>query len=477
MNHAKFSLFLLGFLSIAVGALAVVEYANFLTIGYEGKGELEFIQPEDLLIGPNNEFIIADSKNNRVQVLTPDRKFQRFITFQPPDSGAGKKGGKNGGKNSSPASPPPKTVPASGTVELPAEIAKMARMDRPVGLAFDHSGNLYVSCAGSHVILVLRYADGGFVRVIGKPGSGQGELREPGDIDIRADGKIAVVDQGNRRVQLFAADGKYLMEKHYREETKKKELRSLAPRGVCWLDSGELLVSYPTFHQVVCFAEADEGVIWRYGMLGNGNGELKEPSYLTVTRTGTIMIADSGNHRIAEITDKGFFLRHLSSRGSNAGRVISPRGIKVNADDFLCVVDQGNNRIQVFQPGKADLILREARVLIEQDKWDDALPKIEQVLNLSPNNPEGRGLLVNALHFFGDRCFKGAEYEKAEEFYRRILMYNPGDQSIQPKLDALFWSANQELITKVAVGLGALIGGLILLWVVKLVFQKLFFSR
>jgi DNA-binding beta-propeller fold protein YncE len=46
--------------------------------------------------------------------------------------------------------------------------------------------------------------------VVGGPGTGQGEFMTPVDVAVGAQGRVYVVDTGNFRVQVFAANGEYL---------------------------------------------------------------------------------------------------------------------------------------------------------------------------------------------------------------------------------------------------------------------------
>jgi len=105
------------------------------------------------------------------------------------------------------------------------------------------------------------------------------------------------------------------------------------------------------------------------------------------------------------------------------------------------------------------------------------MPRIEQILYLAPNNPEAHELMVNALYFFGNRAFNERDYDKAEEFYRRILRYRPEDPNIPQKLDAIFWAANQSLIASIVFGIIATIAGLILIWILKILISRFFFTQ
>jgi len=464
--------FLLLLFVILSSPLFSLEFANFSVKGYEGKGELEFIQPEDLVLGPKGEIIVADYKNNRIQILKSDGAFERFIVLNDKTPGlASFISSISSSKSFDDSLPPGKKSPK------PENPADRLKLDKPVGLALDDTGKLYVSCSGIHQILTFQFKDGALLGVIGKQGRTQGLLDIPMDIDVRNDGYLAVADSGNRRVQIFDPEGKFVREIHYKEETKKKELRSIAPRGVFWLASGDLVVSYPLFHQIVCW-DLKGNLLWRYGSFGHGKGELNEPSYIVKGPGNNLLLSDSRNHRIVEITSGGIFVKNYPiGRGTAPGRLLWPRGMFLTDDDTLIVSDQGNNRVHFLKPCKAAIILREARALAQNDSWDQAFPKIEHALNLQPDDQDARNLMVNALHFFGDRSFQKNDFEKAEEFFRRILQYNPNDPNVQKKLDSIFWASNKDLIINCLLGIAAVILGLLVFWIIKTTFNRLVFGH
>lgn len=76
------------------------------------------------------------------------------------------------------------------------------------GVAFDGAGNLYVyDSQASRVVMVD--PSGGFVREVGQPGEGPGELRMPAGFSVLRDGSVVIADMGHRAYSLFGPDGAY----------------------------------------------------------------------------------------------------------------------------------------------------------------------------------------------------------------------------------------------------------------------------
>ena len=122
------------------------------------------------------------------------------------------------------------------------------------------------------------------VSSFGGPGSGDGELLEPRGVAVDAAGRIFVADTGNRRVQLFDADGQWL-----------------ATLG----------------------ADAD----------------LQQPCDLAVDSRGTVYVADALADAVVRFTPDGRVLSRFTPG------FYRPRGVAIGPGDVLYVADTGRSRI------------------------------------------------------------------------------------------------------------------------------------
>ena len=77
-------------------------------------------------------------------------------------------------------------------------------------VAWDASGNAYISdgYVNSRIAKVDR--DGNWLKSWGEPGDQPGQLNVPHSIAVDAQNNIYVADRGNRRIQVFNTDGKFL---------------------------------------------------------------------------------------------------------------------------------------------------------------------------------------------------------------------------------------------------------------------------
>jgi DNA-binding beta-propeller fold protein YncE len=93
---------------------------------------------------------------------------------------------------------------------IPPLPAEDGRFRQPTDVAFDHAGNTYISDGyiNSRVAKVDR--DGNWIMSWGDRGNKPGEFNTPHSIAADAQGNIYVADRGNRRIQVFDTEGRFL---------------------------------------------------------------------------------------------------------------------------------------------------------------------------------------------------------------------------------------------------------------------------
>jgi sugar lactone lactonase YvrE len=79
----------------------------------------------------------------------------------------------------------------------------------PIDMAVDDAGSVYILDSGNKRIQVFG-PDGRYVRTIGRKGQGPGEFSDPNSIDIDREGHLYVLDDRQKRIQVFSTDGEML---------------------------------------------------------------------------------------------------------------------------------------------------------------------------------------------------------------------------------------------------------------------------
>src|SRR6266852_2863305 len=77
-------------------------------------------------------------------------------------------------------------------------------------MAWDSAGNTYISDGYVNSRIAKADKDGVWLKSWGEPGAKPGQLNTPHSISVDAQNNVYVADRGNRRIQVFDADGKFL---------------------------------------------------------------------------------------------------------------------------------------------------------------------------------------------------------------------------------------------------------------------------
>lgn len=250
------------------------------------------------------------------------------------------------------------------------------RLHEPCGLAVDATGNLYVAdreanrvllyytpfhadCTADVILetVVPQHAD--------RPGS---HLAAPGAVAIGPDGTLYVGDTENNRVLIYhnPLGGNTL------------------PDGV--LGQPDLLSVTP----------------------GVGPDRMSGPCGVAVDASGTVAVADTGNHRVLLFSGAKQSAAYLLGQddfeqqrpGATPFRFRAPRCVAFSESGYLAVVDTGNHRLLIYRPGigsrtQASWLLGQGRRL------HSAVPNFGGLSSRSLHGPQGacfgpEGLLVVA---------------------------------------------------------------------------------
>lgn len=280
--------------------------------GFGGDGGLataaQLDDPQDVAVAPDGAILIADTGNHRVRRVDPDGKISTLA---------------GNGAASGPA--------ADGVV------ATDTALQDPTDLAVASDGTVYVVEGGADRI--RRIATDGLVSALAGTGTagfgGDGgiatkaRLDSPSDISVATDGTVLVADTGNDRI------------------------RRIVPSGVIDTIAGD----------------------GSRGFAGDGGpaleASLDRPSGVTSGRDGRVFIADTGNDRVRQIS-LGGQLNTIAGNGQDGpggdgGPAVEaeldfPSGLVATQDGRLLVVDTGNRAVRQVSSAFASLEVGEEAI-------------------------------------------------------------------------------------------------------------------
>jgi len=223
--------------------------------GGKGKANGQMNYPVGIFADANKTVYVADSGNFRVQVFSALGQYKSKFKI------------KSGKKNI-----------------------------RPVDL-IRHSESGHIIVTGSNNHSVMEYSSRGkFLRKWGGNGLNQGEFRYPATLTELNDGRIAVVDVLNSRVQVFNANGRVSM------------------------------------------------VVGEWGVLP---GQLVRPKGVAVDKKGNFYITDSYMNVLQSFTDSGDFISVLAKKDKPFS-LVTPVGLSIYNNKLL-LVEMREHRVSVFQ--------------------------------------------------------------------------------------------------------------------------------
>jgi len=180
-------------------------------------------------------------------------------------------------------------------VPVPAAIPKLGR---PSGLAVDEKrGRLFVVDTAEHVVHVLSLGGRGEARRIGGRGGERGQFNFPTHIAVDGEGRLAVTDAMNFRVQVF---------------------------------------------------DVDLNPVAAFGQLGDGMGDLSRPKGIVVDRDGVVFVVEGYFDVIQAFDLEGRLLGIIGGSGVLPGKFWLAGGLALDERGHLYVADTFNGRVQVF---------------------------------------------------------------------------------------------------------------------------------
>jgi tripartite motif-containing protein 71 len=171
---------------------------------------------------------------------------------------------------------------------------------RPIGVAVDMEGNIYVMDAGNSRVQKFDH-NGMFLLMWGSKGAGDGQfslsIPDEGSVAVDADGNVYVGDADNYRIEKFDSNGNFLA---------------------------------------------------KWGVNGSGDGQFMEIADIAINDQNNVYVSDFRNNTIQKFDRNGKFLLSWGSPGLEVGQFTGAGSIVFDRQGNVLVAEVETGRIQKF---------------------------------------------------------------------------------------------------------------------------------
>ncbi len=206
---------------------------------------------------------------------------------------------------------------------------------KPYGVAI-FEGIIYVCDLRSNALVVMDLNKRSF-NYFGTKGIGK--LKKPANIDIDKDNRIIyVADTGRDQVVVFDLNGKYLRAYGSKGQFNPTDVKVFRDRIYICDSKG---------NQIHVIKKNTGKTLFKIGSSGHDDGELYHPSNININNN-KIFISDTTNFRVSIFDLEGKYIGKFGKLGRKPGQFVRPKGIEIDRDGTIYVVDASFQNVQVF---------------------------------------------------------------------------------------------------------------------------------
>ncbi|MBD3648615.1 MAG: hypothetical protein HUJ31_14445 [Pseudomonadales bacterium] len=202
-----------------------------------------------------------------------------------------------------------------------------------------HDGKIYATDIGNSSYVVMDLVNREYKQVHGKGG---GVLRIPANIVIDTDGTKYVTDAGRMQILQFDRDDKFIRALGYENQFKPVDVE---------IHGDRLYVADQKEHDIVVLDKKTGEELFRFGA-DSGDTDDKEKWLFTPTSleiyNNRLYVVEMNNTRVKEYTLEGEVIRNIGSVGLSYGQFVRPKGMAIDKDGVMYVVDAGVEKIQLW---------------------------------------------------------------------------------------------------------------------------------
>lgn len=206
-------------------------------------------------------------------------------------------------------------------------------------------GNIYVVDKGFSTIWTINLDKKAFAYL---EDTGAGALQNPGGLFISSTGSKYLADQGRKEVLVFDSSNRFVKKYEAGEEFR--------PLDVV-VGGDRVYASDINAHEIKIFDLASGELTGAIdGSEGNG-GAFHSPTHLAVDSDGNLFVTDFLHFRVQKFDKDGNYVRTMGEEGDFPGAMPRPKGIAVDREQHLYVVDSAFEFVQIFDVVEGNVLL------------------------------------------------------------------------------------------------------------------------
>jgi DNA-binding beta-propeller fold protein YncE len=230
-------------------------------------------------------------------------------------------------------------LPGIDLVPMPNYSYSLYGPSKPTGIAVNPDGSrIYVTQTSGDTAVFVLDNQGNLINTIGAPTATSDHVFVFVALNPLT-GELYVSDRPMAQIEIYDANGTWL-----RQFEPPASLAGWQPLGVNFSGDGHLFVTDAADSSVHEFDEA--GQLLR--TVGT-TGEFSFPNAALTDAAGRLYIADSNNGRVVVLDRSGQILGVIR-RGPSAGDLGMPRGMAMDDQGQLFVVDTADHTVKVYRP-------------------------------------------------------------------------------------------------------------------------------
>lgn len=215
-------------------------------------------------------------------------------------------------------------------------------------------GEMLVCDSGNHRIQIFD-TKGHPTRIIGRPGTRNGEFNRPCGIAVDRFSRVIVSDTGNQRIQMFDELGNHLKTFGFVSEMADASSyssalnRTMVPSGIVVNKKDRIIVSDAVNNLLHCF-DLDGQHLWTLKPSSLIEKDLHFGEAIALDKDDNILVCDTKKSKVHVFEPLNGHTRSIGSMGSGPENIKNPTGVAVDQLGNVVVSDSFNNRLQVFDP-------------------------------------------------------------------------------------------------------------------------------